>query len=520
MRFFLRTGFGESKTMYGGFHEERLAGFGQGNAAAGPGFTAMSSLIVNAYLCNEFGAQIYSSYYKQLLLLAAVMYVDDTDLIHWARCPSCSPDQLIATAQTATYAWGGLAITTGAAMKPDKCYVYFLSYWYDLGRAKLRTINALPGSIASITLPNGVIAPSHLRVPLPDGTAAPIPTLRNEDASLMLGVWAGPASGGSKHIREMARKGYTWADRMKSRPLPTNLAWKSFNHQLQLGMMWGITTVVMSPLKLLEQFQRVYFQCLPLLNVNCHIDLPWRLIPERYQGLGMANYALVSLASKFAFLQCNWRFDFVHSKSTMMAYESLMIEVGLYGNTMSYDYKKHSMLVTNNTWFKNVWELTLYFKVRLNFDNEFHLKAVRQGDKSLMAEFMHVGKFTQSYLVSLNIMRMHKKVVHTSDIVLCDGKTIKSEMLTNSPGHSETHKFPTQRPFPADLILWKIALRMISSAFLVLTVPLQEYVCYLHNLPQWMINNDGLILHNIISMGNREYHKVYIPTSKLLACKT
>jgi hypothetical protein len=255
MRFFLRTGFGESKTTYGGSHEERLAGFGQGNAAAGPGFTAMSSLIVNAYLRDGFGAQIYSSYYKRLLLLAAVMYVDDTDLIHWARFPSCSQDQLIAAAQTATYAWGGLAIATGAAIKPDKCYAYFLSYWYNRGRAKLRTINALPGSIASITLPNGVIAPLHLRVPLPDGTSAPIPTLRNEAASLMLGVWAGPTSGGGKHIREMARKGYTWADRIKSRPLPPNLAWKSFNHQLQPGMMWGITTVVMSPLKLLEQFQ-------------------------------------------------------------------------------------------------------------------------------------------------------------------------------------------------------------------------------------------------------------------------
>ena len=284
-------------------------------------------------------------------------------------------------------------------------------------------------------------------------------------------------------------------------------------------MMWGITTVVMSPLKLLEQFQRVYFRCLPLLNVNCHINLPWHLIPERYQGLGMANYALVSLASKLAFLQCNWRFDSVHLKSMMMAYESLMIEVGLYGNTMSYDYKKHSMLVTNNTWFKNVWELTSYFKVRLNFDDEFHLKAVRRGDKSLMAEFMRIKKFTQSDLVSLNIMRMHKKVIHTSDITLCDGKTIKSEMLTNSPGHSDTHKFPIQRPSQADLILWRMALRMISSNFLVLTVPLQGYVLYPHNLPQWMINDDGSILHNTILMGDREYHEVYIPTSKPLARK-
>ncbi len=73
MRFYLRTGFGESKTSYGGTHEERFAGYGQVNVAAGPDFTAMSLQQVNAYLRDGFGAQIYSSYYKQLLLLAAVM---------------------------------------------------------------------------------------------------------------------------------------------------------------------------------------------------------------------------------------------------------------------------------------------------------------------------------------------------------------------------------------------------------------------------------------------------------------
>ncbi len=68
-RFYGHTGFGESKTSSCGTHEEPLAGYGQGDAAACPGFTAMSSLIVNAYLRDSFGARIYSSYYKQLLLL-------------------------------------------------------------------------------------------------------------------------------------------------------------------------------------------------------------------------------------------------------------------------------------------------------------------------------------------------------------------------------------------------------------------------------------------------------------------
>ncbi len=144
MRFFLWTGFGESKDLYGGMHEERLAGYGQGNAASGPGFTALSSLIVNAYLREGFGAKMYSSYYRQLLLLVAVMYVDDIDMIHWAQNPSCSPGDLIVAAQTATYAWGGLAIATGAEMKPEKCYAYFLSYSYDNSQARLRPIRSLP----------------------------------------------------------------------------------------------------------------------------------------------------------------------------------------------------------------------------------------------------------------------------------------------------------------------------------------------------------------------------------------
>ena len=90
-----------------------------------------------------------------------------------------------------TYAWEELAIATGAAMNPEKCYAYFLSYWYNHGRTKLRTVKALPDSIAPITLPSGETAPSHLRVPLPDSTSAPIPALRNEHASLMLGIYFG-----------------------------------------------------------------------------------------------------------------------------------------------------------------------------------------------------------------------------------------------------------------------------------------------------------------------------------------
>ncbi len=155
-----------------------------------------------------------------------MIYIDNTDLIHWSGQPSCSPSKLIAAAQTATYAWVSLAIATGAAMKPEKNYAYFLSYWYNRGRAKLRTVRALPASIAPITLPSGKIAPSHLRVPLPDGTLAPIPTLCKEDASLMLGIYFGPTSGGSTHSQNGKKRPHMGRpDQIM--PLPPDLAWKS-----------------------------------------------------------------------------------------------------------------------------------------------------------------------------------------------------------------------------------------------------------------------------------------------------
>jgi hypothetical protein len=188
----------------------------------------------------------------------------------------------------------------------------------------------------------------------------------------------------------------------------------------------------------------------------------------------MTNYALVSLSSKLSFLQCSWGFDVAHLKAIMMGYESFMIEVGLYGNTMDYNYKSYSMLATDNTWFKNLWELVSYFNVSLNFDLDYQLKPIRWGNSSLMSKFLHYKEFGIAEVISLNIMRMHKKVIHVSNIVLLDSKTIKPEMFLNLPGHSDVHKFPHQRPTPANLSIWKMALHKISSKFYVLTVPLQE----------------------------------------------
>ena len=93
-------------------------------------------------------------------------------------------------------------------------------------------------------------------------------------------------------------------------------------------------------------------------------------------------------------------------------------------------------------------------------------------------------------------------------------------MLAGSPGHSDYHKLPTQHPTTADLTIWNTAICRMSSAFLVLTVKLQEYVNSPHSSPLWLLDNFRTTLHLNIIRGNKLYREVYIPLSNRLARRT
>jgi hypothetical protein len=181
-------------------------------------------------------------------------------------------------------------------------------------------------------------------------------------------------------------------------------------------MSWGISTVVLSSHELFEATPPVYFKCLPLLGVQCHIELSWLTLPKSYQGIGLPNFALHSLASKLQLIQCIWGFDDAASCSMMMGYESFLMDIEMYSNYLGCNYNQYSGLPTNNTWFKNVWHLLHDFSVEATFGEEFQLHQIREGDCSLMDLFFR--HYSGSDLVTLNVFRQHKKVIHIFCIVL------------------------------------------------------------------------------------------------------
>ncbi len=150
----------------------------------------------------------------------------------------------------------------------------------------------------------------------------------------------------------------------------------------------------------------------------------------------------------------------------------------MYGNPFDLDYTHFSLLATAGTWFKNLWELLTDFDVTATLGDECHLHPVCLGNLSLMFEFSK--HFSGPDLSALNVVCQHKKVIHLSCIVLCDGHTINKDCLTPGAGFSDYHKFPLQCPSHANHLLWTTAIEKISSDFFVLPSSLGKFISRPH----------------------------------------
>ena len=137
-------------------------------------------------------------------------------------------------------------------------------------------------------------------------------------------------------------------------------------------------------------------------------------------------------------------------------------------------HKTTSDVATNDTWFKNLWELLQEFEVSATFGKDTQLLPMREGDKSLMSEFSKY--YSGRELQVLTIYRQFKQVIHLSCIVLSDGCTIDKECMNTTEGRSENHKFPLQHPFRAIQNLWSATIKQISSNYLVVSKALGHYI--------------------------------------------
>jgi hypothetical protein len=132
MKFFLRTGFGDSTKFAGGGIRIKTQGLIQGNGASPARWAVISIVILNAHGKKGHRAKFVCPITKLSSHLSAIIYVDDTDLLHI----NLEEDELVETVHQAIQAsvsnWGNLLIATGGALQPAKCFYSIISFkWAD-----------------------------------------------------------------------------------------------------------------------------------------------------------------------------------------------------------------------------------------------------------------------------------------------------------------------------------------------------------------------------------------------------
>jgi hypothetical protein len=119
MQFFLRTGFGLAKTSYGTSYTNPYMVLIQGSGAAPGAWSAIGTMIITAYKTNGHGAIFEAAWSGLVLVIATLLFVDDTDLLHMSKDPLTTDKDFVCSVQSATSYWAHLLQATGGNLNPN-----------------------------------------------------------------------------------------------------------------------------------------------------------------------------------------------------------------------------------------------------------------------------------------------------------------------------------------------------------------------------------------------------------------
>jgi hypothetical protein len=166
MKFFLRTAYGDSKTLAGSSIKTKTQGLGQGNGASPAGWCVISIVILRAHGAKGHGVHFIAPMSLVRRSLLAILYVVNTDLLHINMDAEESIVEVHAAIQRAIENWGCLLIANGGTLKPDKCFYHLIDFaWTQKGGWQYIAHHEDEGAALFVPLPDGKMAPiSHLAV--------------------------------------------------------------------------------------------------------------------------------------------------------------------------------------------------------------------------------------------------------------------------------------------------------------------------------------------------------------------
>ncbi len=116
MKFFLRTGFGDSTDFASSTLLIKTQGLCQGNGASPAGWAVVSICIISTHKKKGHGAHFTCPITKLKSHIAGIIYEDNTDLVHFRMDKDQGKDESFYYLQEAITNWGELLLASGGAL--------------------------------------------------------------------------------------------------------------------------------------------------------------------------------------------------------------------------------------------------------------------------------------------------------------------------------------------------------------------------------------------------------------------
>ena len=349
MKYFLRTAYGDSTNFANSKIEVKYQGLCQGNGAAPAGWAVISITVVCAHKKKGHGATFVCPISKLKFVLAAVLFVDDCDLIHIDMVNDESAQQTFDKMQAAIDSWGRLLIATGGSYKPEKCFYHLLSFYWD---RKGKWHYAL----------NHEAAEFNMVVPMPGGSVARIDHLPVTQARETLGVWSSPDGDAGETLVKMREKGQEWVDQAREGNLRRRDVWFLMDVQFWPRVGYGICCNTAAHSKLEHVLDKQYYRMLPLGGVVRMAPAVVRQLYKGFYGIGCPHPGIKCLTSQVSKLLMHYGCQSSVGKKMAISFRELVIELGLTLQPFQEPFERYKNWVTWS-WMVSLWESALFTRL-------------------------------------------------------------------------------------------------------------------------------------------------------------
>jgi hypothetical protein len=308
--------------------------------------------------------------------LSAILYVDDTDLIHINMEADESIVEVHAAIHQGIENWGRLLIATGGTLKPEKCFYHLIDFaWTQKGGWQYVAHHEDVGAA--------------LYVPLPDGRRAPILHLAVDKAQKTLGVTTCPSGNSTGSLHQIKSKAKKWFNSLPAGRLHRQMMWFSVDRQMWPSAKYGLCCSMATHPELDSVLTPLYGQMLPLGGIVSKANRGIRQLDRGFYGADFPHPGVEATVEQTNKLLMHYGCQTALGTQLQTSLELLVVDLGLSFQPFQVSYELFGDWVSTS-WLKRVLEKVYSFGFTLSVNN-LPKRYPREGVDWLMSQLIARG---------------------------------------------------------------------------------------------------------------------------------